>query len=66
MKIEIRDADGKLLGYFEPVTQPEDQLYEQDIAQFDLEELQRRAASKERGYTTEEVLHHLRSLERLG
>lgn len=63
---EIRDTDGNLLGYFTPAGQAETLLYQQDIAQFDFEELKRRAASTERGYTTEEVLHHLRSLENLG
>ena len=63
---EIRDAGGNLLGYFTPASCAEDPLYQQDITQFDLEELKRRAASKERGYTTEEVLNHLRSQERPG
>ncbi|HWG47228.1 MAG TPA: hypothetical protein VN688_30985 [Gemmataceae bacterium] len=63
---EIRDVGGNLLGYFTPANRGEDLLYQQDIAQFDLEELKRRAASKERGLTTEEVLHHLRSLEHPG
>ncbi len=61
--VEIRDAGGNLLGYFTPAGQSEDLLYQQDIALFDFEELKRRAASKEQGHTTEEVLRHLRSLE---
>jgi hypothetical protein len=63
---EIRDEAGNLLGYFTPAGCAEDRLYQHDIAQFDLEELKRRAASKERGYTTEEVLNHLRSMEQPG
>ncbi len=63
---EIRDEEGNLLGYFTPAGRAEDMLYQQDIAQFDLEELKRRAASKERGHTTEEVLNYLRALEHPG
>lgn len=63
---EIRDSRGNVIGYFTPAAQAEDLLYQRDIAQFDLEELKRRAASKERGCTTEEILNRLRSLESPG
>lgn len=62
---KIRDVHGNLLGYFTPAEQAEELLYQRDIAQFDFEDLQRRATSTERGQTTEEVLHHIRSLENL-
>lgn len=58
---EIRNPAGGILGYFKPAPPDEDLLYEQAKALFDPEEVERRAASKERGYTTEEVLSHLRS-----
>ena len=52
--VQVRDANGKLLGYFEPVVfTPED-----------IVEAKRRAALTDRWYSGEEVRDHLRALER--
>jgi hypothetical protein len=62
--VEVRDEQGRVLGHFLPYLTPEAREFsEHHEAYFDMEELKRRAASKERGYTTEEVLQHLRSLD---
>jgi hypothetical protein len=62
---EIRDADGKLLGVFTPSEEAVADRYAEISKLFDPEEIRRR---KEReghlpGYTIEQVMEHLRSLE---
>lgn len=63
---EIRDANGRLLGYFAPATDEEMILYWQAMRHFDPQELHRRKASGERGATTQEVMDRLQSLEEPG
>ena len=63
MTTEIRDAEGKVLGYFTPVAQKERELYEWAMKNVDLAELERRERSNEPGYTFEQVMAHLKSLE---
>lgn len=60
---EIRDAAGGLIGYFSPATKAASAVYAQAAAEFDLDELQRRKQSREKGLTTQQVLAHLKSLE---
>lgn len=60
---EIRDAGGKLLGFFVPAGQEEAVLYREAASHFDAEEMKRRKQSGAKGYSTREVLEHLRSLE---
>jgi hypothetical protein len=63
-RTEIRSADGKLLGVFEPHLETEVELYQRMKKLFDSAEIERReAAEKDRGYTFEQVMEHLRSLE---
>jgi hypothetical protein len=60
---EIRGQNGELLGIFEPTSESEDELYERSKMLFDLEELKRRQETEQEGYTIEQVMEHLRSLE---
>jgi hypothetical protein len=64
-KAEIRDANGELLGFFTPRVASEDELYESTKNLFDSEgEIDRRlAAEKDHGFTIEQVMEHLSSLE---
>jgi hypothetical protein len=59
---EILDDQGTLLGYFEPVENPEDELYRKAALLFDPEEIRRAKADDRPCYTTAEVLERLRSL----
>jgi hypothetical protein len=62
---EIRDARGKVIGYFSPATADKTAAsYAQAAAHFDAEEMKRRKESGEKGLTTPEVLNHLKSLEK--
>jgi len=63
--VEIRDATGKVLGHYTPLVSPETlELCEKAKALFDWEEAERVARTEHDGYTIEEVLQHLRSLEK--
>jgi hypothetical protein len=59
---EIRDPDGKVVGFFAPSALKDAPDYARLAALFDHEEIERRKASKEKGYTTREVFEHLKSL----
>ena len=61
--LEICDASGKLVGYFQPILNPNDhrELYDWAKAQFTEEELEL-ARKDPVMYTTAEVLEYLRSL----
>jgi hypothetical protein len=61
-RAEILDEQGTLLGYFEPVESPEDELYRKAALLFDPEEIRRAKADDRPGHTTAEVLERLRSL----
>ncbi len=61
MSLEICDDQGKVVGYFRPRLDPS--KYGPLEPQVSEEELRRREQSKERRYTTAEVLEHLRRLE---
>ena len=61
---EIRDSSGRLLGLFTPASHFERDLYQQAARHFDPEETKRRKQSGRIGSTTQEVLAHLKGLER--
>jgi hypothetical protein len=51
--VEVRDADGQVLGHIQPVW-----------TEKDVEEATQDLATNQEWYTTEQVLAHLKSLER--
>jgi hypothetical protein len=59
---EIRDANGNLIGNFTPA-RFQAKVCHEAAAQFDPQEMKQRKESHQRGYTTGEVLAHLRTLE---
>ena len=61
---EILDESGKVIGYFTPADQEEQDLYQRAVAKFDRDEMNRRKETGEKGFTTEEVVDHLESLEK--
>jgi hypothetical protein len=63
-RAEVLDAEGRLLGYFTPVESEADILRRKAFAAYESGEYQRRKAMSEGkpGYTTAQVLEHLRSL----
>jgi hypothetical protein len=60
---EIRDAQGKTLGFYAPADDLEQLRYAEAAAHFDPCEIERRKTSGGKKYTTKEVLDHLNSLE---
>jgi hypothetical protein len=60
---ELRDSDGRVIGYFTPAAEKDRALIEWAKKNVDLGELERREQSKEPGYTFEQVMAHLNSLE---
>ena len=60
---ELRDADGRVLGYFTPAAQKEQELREWAARHVDLEELKRREESGGPYFTAAQVMAHLQSLE---
>jgi len=65
---EVRDKSGKVLGHYTPVLTPEEAAwYEKMKKLFDLEEADRvLQTEKDKGFTFEEVMEHLKSLENKG
>ena len=61
---EIRDASGRVIGFFAPVSVERADLYAQAAAQVDPTEIQRRKEPGRKTHTTQEVLDHLKSLEK--
>jgi hypothetical protein len=65
--VEVRDSQGHLLGHFLPyLTSVAREFYAHPEAFVDLEECKRRAdaARGQEGHTHEQVMQHLRSLDR--
>jgi hypothetical protein len=60
---EIRDTDGKVIGYFAPVALDDARLYADVAAHYDAAEMKRRKEDGSPGRTTAEVLERLQSLE---
>ena len=61
---EIRDESGKVIGYFTPADRDEQNLYQRAVAKLDHDEMNRRKKTGQKGFTTEEVVEHLESLEK--
>jgi hypothetical protein len=63
--VELRDTSGRLLGHLTPsVSSDELASYEEAKRLFDPAEIKRRKETEHgRGYTTEQVLEYLKSLE---
>jgi hypothetical protein len=63
-KTEVRDTSGNLLGYFTPRELEEERLYQYADRVIDPEEIRRRSAAQAKGFTIEQVMAHLKSLEK--
>ncbi len=64
---EVRDRNGKVLGHYTPFICDEERvLNEKAKAIFDLEEAKRVAEAERQGYSFQEVLDYLHSLEKKG
>jgi len=61
--MEVRDADGAVLGYYAPAAVADQIPALRLVALFDAQELKRRKASTHPGYSFDEVKEHIRSLE---
>lgn len=59
---EIRDAGGKVVGFFAPIALPQAGRYANAAAHIDPTEIARRKSAKENGHTTREVFEHLLTL----
>ena len=59
----IRDADGNMIGIYKPWAIAEAEFYQQAEKLFDRSELEHRLQTETKGYTIEEVMQHLKSLE---
>jgi hypothetical protein len=60
--VELRDPDGKTLGYFAPVTEEYARRLEAHLCEIDPVELKRRRESSGPHHTTEEVFEYLLTL----
>ena len=60
---EVRSPEGRLIGFFTPVTPAEEELYRRAAAEIDPQEVLRRKESGADGLSTEEVLDHLTRLD---
>jgi hypothetical protein len=60
---EIRDLEGRVLGYFSPAREERSAAYAKAAAHFDHEETKRRKQTRQKGLTTTEVMARLRALE---
>ncbi|HEX5106714.1 MAG TPA: hypothetical protein VFV87_22995 [Pirellulaceae bacterium] len=60
--VEVRTEDGQLVGMFTPMREATPEDYEWARQQFTREEIAK-ARAETGGYTTAEVLEHLRKLE---
>jgi hypothetical protein len=56
---EIRDSNGKVIGFFAPVALEKAHLYAEAAARIDPVEMHRREQDRQPGHTTEEVLERL-------
>ena len=61
---EIRDASGKVIGFFAPIALPQAGQYANAAAHIDPAAIQRAKEEKGPGRTTAEVLENLKSLEK--
>jgi hypothetical protein len=63
-RVEVRDANGNILGYFTPRELEEELLYQNADKVMDPEEIRRRLAEPSRGFSIEQVMDYLKSLEK--
>jgi len=61
---EVRDASGKVVGFFAPIAQPQASAYANAAAHIDFAAIQRAKESKGPNRTTAEVLARLDALEK--
>src|SRR5437588_188982 len=62
---EIRDANGNVLGYYTPLNQAEELLYQQAAQLFDPTEFERlRKEEHGKGVPFDQVMEHLKALEK--
>jgi hypothetical protein len=59
--LEICDESGKVVGYFQPMTVSDREIYDWAKAEFTAEEIEK-ARQDPVSFSTAEVLEHLRSL----
>ncbi len=62
-RAEVVDEKGKVVAYLIPAESPEEQLRRKAFAEYDPDRARRRRESPEGGFTTEQVLAHLKSLD---
>lgn len=62
-KAEVRDDAGNLLGYLTPRQVEEELLYQHAEKVFDPAVIERQLEAQQTGYTIEQVMSHLRTLE---
>jgi hypothetical protein len=62
-RAEVLDDRGEVIAYLIPVDSPEEQLRRKAFAEYDPEKARRRRESREGGFTTEQVLVYLKSLD---
>lgn len=61
---ELYDKDGNFLGLFTPYQLAQNEMVERAGEEFDLEQAERQLATRQKCFTTEQVLEHLKSLEK--
>lgn len=59
---EVRDASGKVVGFFAPIAYENAKAYANAAAHIDPHEIARRKATNQKGHSTREVFEHLLSL----
>ncbi len=59
---EIRDASGKVIGYYTPANLAQPHAGTKGAFALDLAEIERRKQSQEKGHTTCEVFEHLKAV----
>jgi hypothetical protein len=59
----VLDDKGSVVGYFIPAESPDEQLRRKAFAEYDPEKARRRRESPDGGFTTEQVLVYLKSLD---
>ena len=60
--VEVRGAQGELLGYFSPASPEAARFYAEAASRLNPQELSRRRLARETAFTTADVLDHLQSL----
>ena len=62
-KVRIHDKAGNFLGYFSPRQREEELLYQHADRTIDPEEIRRLLKEEKEGFSFEQVMQHIRSLE---